>query len=202
MRVFFMRVGSLFTPWRCFLFFRLGFLSKEYGFLPNFVGNWVNFLTNPGSFCSPSRWIRRRDSERCFIPLLGGPYSTLFEGEGISAEKWAAKRARAQARTRAGLGRFLWILGTVGSMAPFVGLFGTVVGIIKSFESIAQSGRSGFSVVAAGLSEALIATALGIGVAVVAIIFYNYLQVLLKRLDLEFRHKMEDLADQIPISRS
>ena len=124
-------------------------------------------------------------------PLLRAPYRALFERGG------GAGRERTLAETHSRLGRSLWILGTVGSMAPFVGLFGTVVGIIKSFESIAQSGRSGFAVVAEGLSEALVATAVGIGVAVVAIVFYNYLQVRLKALHLEFRHKMEDLAERI-----
>ena len=133
-------------------------------------------------------------------PLLQVPYNVLFEREGVIPETWTSRRERALAETHSRLGRSLWILGTVGSMAPFIGLFGTVVGIIKSFESIAQSGHSGFSVVAGGLSEALVATAVGIGVAVVAIIFYNYLQVYLKGLYLEFCHKMDDLADRIPPS--
>ena len=70
----------------------------------------------------------------------------------------------------------LWILGTVASSAPFIGLLGTVVGIIKSFESMAIAGTGGFAVVAAGISEALVATALGLGVAIIAVIFYNYFQ--------------------------
>ena len=131
-------------------------------------------------------------------PLLQAPYDVLFDRETGTFETWTARRERALLETHSRLGRSLWVLGTVGSMAPFIGLFGTVVGIIKSFESIARSGRSGFSVVAGGLSEALVATAVGIGVAVVAIIFYNYLQVYLKGLYLEFRHKMEDLSERIP----
>ena len=71
----------------------------------------------------------------------------------------------------------LWILGTVASSAPFIGLLGTVVGIIKSFENMAVVGTGGFSVVAAGISEALVATALGLGVAIIALVFYNYFQV-------------------------
>lgn len=70
----------------------------------------------------------------------------------------------------------LWILGTVASSAPFIGLLGTVVGIIKSFESMAIAGTGGFAVVAAGISEALVATALGLAVAIIALIFYNYFQ--------------------------
>jgi biopolymer transport protein ExbB len=75
------------------------------------------------------------------------------------------------------LRRGLWLLGTIGSLAPFVGLFGTVVGIMRAFRQIAIEGSGGFAVVAAGISEALIATAVGLGVAIVALAFYNYLQV-------------------------
>ena len=74
------------------------------------------------------------------------------------------------------LRKHLWILGTVASSAPFIGLLGTVVGIIKSFESMSIAGTGGFAVVAAGISEALVATALGLAVAIIALIFYNYFQ--------------------------
>jgi biopolymer transport protein ExbB len=70
----------------------------------------------------------------------------------------------------------LWILGTVGASAPFVGLFGTVVGIVRAFEDIARSGAAGFNVVAGGIAEALVATAAGIVVAVFAVIAFNALQ--------------------------
>jgi biopolymer transport protein ExbB len=74
------------------------------------------------------------------------------------------------------LKRGLWIIGTIGSLAPYVGLFGTVVGIIRAFQSMAVEGVGGFEVVASGISEALVATAAGLFVAIVALIFFNYLQ--------------------------
>jgi biopolymer transport protein ExbB len=74
------------------------------------------------------------------------------------------------------LRRGLWGLGTIGSLAPFVGLFGTVVGIMRAFREMAIQGVGGFEVVAAGISEALVATAAGLGVAILALAFYNYLQ--------------------------
>ena len=85
------------------------------------------------------------------------------------------------------LRKHLWILGTVASSAPFIGLLGTVVGIIKSFESMAIAGTGGFAVVAAGISEALVATALGLAVAIIAVIFYNYFQVRISNLNGLFR---------------
>ncbi len=85
------------------------------------------------------------------------------------------------------LKKHLWVLGTVASSAPFIGLLGTVVGIIKSFESMAVAGTGGFAVVAAGISEALVATALGLGVAIIAVVFYNYFQSRLGTLNALFR---------------
>lgn len=74
------------------------------------------------------------------------------------------------------LKRGLWVIGTIGSLAPYVGLFGTVVGIIRAFQSMAVEGVGGFEVVAAGISEALVATAAGLFVAIIALMFFNYLQ--------------------------
>jgi biopolymer transport protein ExbB len=76
-----------------------------------------------------------------------------------------------------GLRRGLWILGTVGSLAPYVGLLGTVFGIIRAFQAMAAEGAGGFEVVAAGISEALVATAVGLAVAITALLFFNYLSV-------------------------
>lgn len=74
------------------------------------------------------------------------------------------------------LKRGLWIVGTVGSLAPYVGLFGTVVGIIRAFRDMAEHGAGGFEVVASGISEALLATAMGLAVAIVSLLLFNYLQ--------------------------
>ncbi len=74
------------------------------------------------------------------------------------------------------LKRGLWVIGTIGSLAPYVGLFGTVVGILQAFQGMAAEGVGGFEVVAAGISEALVATAAGLFVAIVALFFFNYLQ--------------------------
>ncbi len=70
--------------------------------------------------------------------------------------------------------RYLWALGTVGSSAPFVGLFGTVVGILKAFQSMSVAGTGGFKVVSQGIAAALVATAAGLLVAIYAVIAYNY----------------------------
>jgi biopolymer transport protein ExbB len=95
------------------------------------------------------------------------------------------------------LKKHLWILGTVASSAPFIGLLGTVVGIIKAFESMAIAGTGGFAVVAAGISEALVATALGLAVAIIAVIFYNYFQTRISTLNGLFRIQVGKLLQQM-----
>src|SRR5437588_675583 len=77
----------------------------------------------------------------------------------------------------------VWVLATSGASAPFIGLFGTVVGILVAFQSMAIMGTGGFSVVAAGISEALISTALGLAVAIVAVIFFNYFSVKIQNIN-------------------
>lgn len=95
------------------------------------------------------------------------------------------------------LKKHLWILGTVASSAPFIGLLGTVVGIIKAFESMAVAGTGGFAVVAAGISEALVATALGLAVAIIAVIFYNYFQTRISTLNGLFRIQVAKILQNI-----
>lgn len=70
--------------------------------------------------------------------------------------------------------RFTIVLGTMATISPFIGLFGTVVGIIRAFHDLALSGSGGPAVVAAGISEALIATAAGLAIAIPSVVLFNY----------------------------
>ena len=109
------------------------------------------------------------------------PIAQIFrEGlawKNIALEDLERILSTARQETVAEMRRGLWVLGTIGSLAPFVGLFGTVIGIIRAFHDMAVQGSGGFAVVAAGISEALVATGAGLAVAIVALGFYNYLQV-------------------------
>jgi biopolymer transport protein ExbB len=114
-------------------------------------------------------------------------HSVLERAESDRPETGSNVAVEAMFEETQHLRKHLWILGTVASSAPFIGLFGTVVGIIKAFESMAVSGTGGFAVVAAGISEALVATALGLGVAIIALVFYNYFQTRIGSLSALFR---------------
>jgi biopolymer transport protein ExbB len=89
----------------------------------------------------------------------------------------------------------LWLLGTIGATAPFVGLFGTVVGIMQAFRQMSATGQGGFAVVAAGISEALVTTAGGIAVAIEAVVLFNFLNTHVQRLALQFRLLAEEYLE-------
>jgi biopolymer transport protein ExbB/TolQ len=106
------------------------------------------------------------------------PLADVFERGLKIYQKTPQKTAEAvnsqRAAVVASFKRYMWALGTVGSSAPFVGLFGTVVGILKAFQSMSVAGAGGFKVVSQGIAAALVATAAGLLVAIYAIIAYNY----------------------------
>lgn len=118
----------------------------------------------------------------------GRIFLRIFDKEGSQPLETAkAFASEAIFEETQSLKKHLWILGTVASSAPFIGLLGTVVGIIKAFESMAIEGTGGFAVVAAGISEALVATALGLAVAIIAVMFYNYFQTRISNINGLFR---------------
>ncbi|HRK03213.1 MAG TPA: MotA/TolQ/ExbB proton channel family protein [Oligoflexia bacterium] len=120
-----------------------------------------------------------------------------FLSDKVPARDLVARAERKRLERAQELRRFLWILGTIGSASPFIGLFGTVVGIIKSFQAMAESGTGGFAVVAAGISEALVATAAGIFVAVIALFFYNMFQVRIGKLQFQLKLLTEELTENV-----
>jgi biopolymer transport protein ExbB len=121
-----------------------------------------------------------------------GAKAARADPERIAA---AVERERQQVNLR--LRRNLWILGTVGATAPFVGLFGTVVGIMHAFRQMANTGQGGFAVVAAGISEALVTTAGGIAVAIEAVVIYNFLNVHVGKLSLELKLLAEEYLELV-----
>ena len=91
--------------------------------------------------------------------------------------------------------RGLGTLATIGSTAPFIGLFGTVVGIINAFAGMATSGSGGIAAVSAGISEALVTTALGLAVAIPAAWMFNYFTNTLERFSVEMSNSSSELVD-------
>ena len=102
---------------------------------------------------------------------------------------------RASALTAADLKKGVAALATIGSTAPFVGLLGTVVGVINAFVGIAATGSGGIGAVSAGIAEALVETALGLFVAIPAVWFYNYLTGRIESFNVEMDNSSSELVD-------
>jgi biopolymer transport protein ExbB/TolQ len=102
---------------------------------------------------------------------------------------------RAKERETANLKRGLTTLATVGSTAPFVGLLGTVVGIINSFQGISADGGGGLSSVAGGISEALVATAVGLIVAIPAVMMFNSFNARVEGFTIDMNDVASELID-------
>ena len=102
---------------------------------------------------------------------------------------------RASALTASDLKKGISALATIGSTAPFVGLLGTVVGVISAFSGIASTGSSGLGAVSQGISEALIETALGLVVAIPAVWMYNYFTGRLEYFTVEMDNSSSELVD-------
>jgi len=109
----------------------------------------------------------------------------------------AARRAieRATLMTTADFKRGLGGLATIGATAPFIGLFGTVVGIINAFRGMAITGSGGLGAVSAGIAEALVTTALGLFVAIPAVWLYNFLLNQVERFQIEMANSSSELVD-------
>jgi biopolymer transport protein ExbB len=102
---------------------------------------------------------------------------------------------RASALTANDLKKGVAALATIGATAPIVGLLGTVVGIITAFQGIAATGSGGLGAVSAGISEALVETALGLVVAIPAVWFYNYLTGRIEYFNVEMDNSSSELLD-------
>lgn len=152
--------------------------------------------------------LQRPDETHAAAPLADLLASGLkgfsaARGEGGSHDESIAhanaQLVRARERLNADLNRGLGLLASVGSVAPFVGLLGTVVGIIAAFQGIAREGSGGLGAVSGGIAEALVVTALGLCIAIPAVLGFNLLNARLDRLLLALDQTSAELLDHLKI---
>jgi biopolymer transport protein ExbB/biopolymer transport protein TolQ len=141
---------------------------------------------------------RHKKSHLAKVVTAGLQEFQAHQAAAISGEELeASKRAldRASAIVHAELKRGLSGLATIGATAPFVGLFGTVVGIINAFHGIAAERATGLAAVAGGISEALVATAIGLFVALPAVWAFNFFTSKVEAFDVEMDNSSSELID-------
>jgi biopolymer transport protein ExbB/biopolymer transport protein TolQ len=132
------------------------------------------------------------------LPLASGNPG-LHAGPALERATLLARDGmqRATAAQVERLERRLTSLATLGNISPFVGLFGTVIGVMRAFEAISQSGRGGLGTVSAGIAEALVATAAGLFVAIPAVIAYNHFVSRIKSLVTEMDAAASELLARV-----
>ena len=119
--------------------------------------------------------------------------SPLSEVEIVEAATRAVERATLL--TTSDMKRGIGSLATIATITPFIGLFGTVIGIINAFHGMALTASAGIGAVSAGIAEALVATAFGLGVAIPAAWMFNYFTNVLERLQIEMSNSASELGD-------
>ncbi len=129
----------------------------------------------------------------------GELYGAVLRGRGRSLAGLLPVIERKMATEAERLKRMVWILGSLGTLAPFIGLLGTVIGIMICFNDMAAKGGGGIAVVGAGISSALIATAIGLGVGIAAVAGFNVLNVMLGHLNNQLKNNAEELAEVVVI---
>ncbi len=130
------------------------------------------------------------------ISPIANIFRAVYADEG-NKDRSETKRLlrRYEALETAKLEKYLSFLATTGSTTPFIGLFGTVWGIMNSFRNIGASGAASLAVVAPGIAESLIATAAGLVAAIPAVIAYNYYLSMARRMIVEIEDFSEELLD-------
>jgi biopolymer transport protein ExbB len=130
---------------------------------------------------------------------LGEVRPLIQDGSVTVADINSAERAveRNMMIILAELKRGLGILATVGATAPFVGLLGTTMGIVNSFQGMASAGSAGIGAITAGIAEALITTALGLLVAIPAVWAYNYFTTKIENLTVEMTYTSKEMIDYL-----
>lgn len=126
---------------------------------------------------------------------MAGVFTAGYSKRGASKEDISGAMELAARVEIARLERFLGVLGTIGSTAPFIGLFGTVLGIIRAFSDLSVASGANPAAVADGIAEALVATAAGLFVAVPAVVAYNYFVRAVSRQSLTIEEKAAPFID-------
>lgn len=141
---------------------------------------------------------RNKKSHLAEVVTAGLQEFRNYGGGAVTVEQVeSSKRAleRSEAIVHAKLKRGLGGLATIGSTAPFVGLFGTVAGILNAFQAIATMKNAGIAAVAGGISEALVTTAFGLLVAIPAVMTFNYFTNKVEAFDVEMDNSASELVD-------
>ena len=153
-------------------------------------------------------FLKDRRTADClnFVQQLAGPTAQVcrigLHRAHLTVEETETAMMSEIARQKRALEGHLSTVGTVAVVAPFIGLFGTVVGIMNTFSAVAEMGQAGIEVVSAGVAEALVATAAGLFVAISAVVLFNGFKARIHKIVLQMQQVALQLSEMLELNRS
>lgn len=186
------------------VFILLGISILSWWIIIERIIRFSRLRVNPKEFTEKiKKMVAKKDFEGAisFCQSTPGPVSAVcaagLKNRQLDREKVESAMQRELNFEAERMQQYLGILGSIGNVTPFIGLFGTVIGIIRAFHDLALSSGGGPSVVANGIAEALVATAMGLFVAVPAVIAYNFFVRTVDSIETECVTAASEIADAI-----
>jgi len=174
--------------------YSLAVIWERWRFFKDGTGGYQQLLSRIRQSATQGKFQEALQMARSSKGLAGPVIVTALATKGTYDEKSRAAE-RVMERQAARLEKGLVTLGTLGGVAPFIGLLGTVIGVIRAFKGLSGLGEAGSSALAVGIAEALVATAMGLMVAIPAVIAYNYFHARLKEFTDEVGRTSEEVLD-------
>jgi len=167
---------------------------ERWKFLNRSTGGSVEFLAKIRVFADSGKLPEAAQLAKSHKGLASNVVMATLSGPSNRDERRRSAE-RAAGRAVADLERGISTLGTIASVAPFIGLFGTVLGVMRAFKDLASAAGAGPGLVAVGISEALICTAAGLLVAIPAVAAFNHFNQRISQFDNELRWMIDEVLD-------
>jgi biopolymer transport protein ExbB/biopolymer transport protein TolQ len=167
---------------------------ERWKFFKKSIGNSTEFLAKVRSACDAGKLPEAANLAKGHRGLASSVVMATLSGPSNRDERRRGAE-RAAGRAVAELEKGIATLGTIASVAPFIGLFGTVLGVMRAFKDLAAATGAGPGLVAVGISEALICTAAGLAVAIPAVAAFNHFNQKIARFDEELHWMIDEVLD-------
>jgi len=167
---------------------------ERYKFFKRSTGGAAEFLAKVRAAAEAGKLPDAAQLAKSHKGLAAGVVTAVLSGPSNRDERKRGAERSAQ-RAVSELERGISTLGTIASVAPFIGLFGTVLGVMRAFKDLANAAGAGPGLVAVGISEALICTAAGLLVAIPAVAAFNHFNQKISRFEEELRWMIDEVLD-------
>jgi biopolymer transport protein ExbB/biopolymer transport protein TolQ len=172
----------------------LALIWERWKFFAKVLGGYPEMLQRVRAASEAGKFQDAAQAAKGYRGLAGGVILASLTGSTRREERQRAAQ-RALGRAASELERGMSVLGTIASVAPFIGLFGTVIGVMRAFRDLGAAANGGAGLVAVGISEALVCTAAGLLVAIPAVAAYNHFNQRILRFSDDMAWMVDEILD-------